>query len=321
MSNDDVNKIKSIIIKFEKIKEEGIVFWNELKNKKDIDIIELSKISQFILEFRKLKNEIKDSKDEKLKKMSEELDSFSYMAEEAMNNRHFDKLLDILKKEFIVLTEEEKNLIKNIKNNQLNFKSGDIIGFSLVGSDPTLAIIKIASHSLYDPAGILEVDEEGKVWLIHTSDGVSRVELKEFIDKGNNKFSIYRVKHLSDKDAKKIIEVCKSWLGRKYDYGLTPGRDEFYCSELVYEAYKEIGIDFGRDLSLNLMKERLIDYMKRKYNKTSEETTKNFINLIIGPTGFYNKLDGSKIDWNEKFITSPEIVLRNKRTIPIYSSF
>ena len=73
-----------------------------------------------------------------------------------------------------------------------------------------------------------------------------------FLSKHGGRIAIYRYKDgLTDAQKIKMSAAANKWVkswyeffvkATQYDYALAPGDEELYCSELVDEAYKAIGI-------------------------------------------------------------------------------
>lgn len=59
------------------------------------------------------------------------------------------------------------------------------------------------------------------------------------ICKESDRVVIMRCKWCEDLDTDKAIEKCKSFEGAKYDVEFALGVEALYCSELVYQSYKD----------------------------------------------------------------------------------
>ena len=69
--------------------------------------------------------------------------------------------------------------------------------------------------------------------------GVSVVPLQSFIDELPAGYIIKRVKSSLPIEIEKVIENAKSHLGEPYDWSYLPSNGKMYCSELIYECYRD----------------------------------------------------------------------------------
>lgn len=104
---------------------------------------------------------------------------------------------------------------------------------------------------------ILEVDDEGKVWVIDATikHGVDRHPLdtlvKDFTSKHGNKY-IFEVKRLPDnRRASEYISNAKKYLGEDYDQWFLPDNGKHYCTELVEDSYKSFGVPVFKPKPMN----------------------------------------------------------------------
>lgn len=94
---------------------------------------------------------------------------------------------------------------------------------------------------------ILEVDHEGKIWIIDATikRGVDRhpldTMLRDFTLKDGSS-PIYKVMRLKDnRNAAQYVENAKKFLGEEYDEYFMHNNGRHYCTELVYDSYIENG--------------------------------------------------------------------------------
>jgi hypothetical protein len=123
-------------------------------------------------------------------------------------------------------------------------KDGDII-FQTSRSGQSRAIM-FASRSLYSHMGIVKHTDKG--WVVVEATGpVKQTPLKQWINKGwQHRIAIYRYNGLSEAQRDRMFMMAQSLYGRKYDLYFSFNNNSIYCSELVFKAYKTVGINLGR---------------------------------------------------------------------------
>ena len=95
----------------------------------------------------------------------------------------------------------------------------------------------------YIHVAIVEVQQDS-VWIIDATDnrGVSRHPVTDFIADftlPDGTLPVFDVRRLKDNGAAgSYVEVAKKYIGRGYDLYFLPDNDEKYCSELVYDTYR-----------------------------------------------------------------------------------
>ena len=87
--------------------------------------------------------------------------------------------------------------------------------------------------------------EEGNPYIIEATGkkGVTRTEWQDFLSSSpqiNGKPGVVamRVKPTADFSAARAIESAKTHLGEEYDWSYYPDNGKMYCTELVYECYR-----------------------------------------------------------------------------------
>ncbi len=91
---------------------------------------------------------------------------------------------------------------------------------------------------------IAEVDPEGRVWIIDATikHGVDCHPLDTFLRDFTLKdgsYPVFLVRRLQDNSrAAEYVENTKRYLGLPYDSAFQPDNDAFYCTELIYENYR-----------------------------------------------------------------------------------
>lgn len=126
-------------------------------------------------------------------------------------------------------------------------KTGDIV-FQETTTSASDAIM-LASGTQYTHVGIVEIDKGGRPIVIEAAGPVQTVPLRDWIEKGNgSRVTIKRIKGLDEAQAKAATASARRYLGRPYDHYFYETRDQIYCSELVYAAFKDgPGIAVGRE--------------------------------------------------------------------------
>ena len=100
--------------------------------------------------------------------------------------------------------------------------------------------IMLASGTEYTHMGIVEIDKKGRAQVIEAVGPVRVVPLDKWIGNGSGgRVTVKRVRDLDEGDAKQALERARYYLGRPYDHYFYEMRDQIYCSELVYAAFKE----------------------------------------------------------------------------------
>lgn len=117
-------------------------------------------------------------------------------------------------------------------------KAGDIV-FQTTTTSASDAIM-LASGTKYTHVGLVEIDKAGHAQVLEAVGPVREVSLKDWIRKGNGRLvTIKRIKGLDETKAKEAIASARRYLGRPYDHFFYETRDQIYCSELVYAAFKD----------------------------------------------------------------------------------
>ncbi|MDR2125198.1 MAG: hypothetical protein LBP63_00015 [Prevotellaceae bacterium] len=129
---------------------------------------------------------------------------------------------------------------------QFDLKSGDLLfqaGKSTALSDAIAQVTSGADSVNYTHVGIVSI-EDGKIFVIEaTPPKVRKVIIDTFLN-SSHKISgkpIVAVGRLQSKYFEIIPQAIKNaetYLGKPYDYVYSPDNDEYYCSELVYLAFK-----------------------------------------------------------------------------------
>lgn len=124
-------------------------------------------------------------------------------------------------------------------------KTGDIVFQNT--SNAAQQAIMLASGTEYTHVGLVEMDAKGRAHVIEAVGPVRVVPLDTWIRGGSGeRVTIKRVKDLSEEDARAAVKRARAYLGLPYDHFFYETRDQIYCSELIYAAFKEgPSIDVG----------------------------------------------------------------------------
>jgi len=123
-------------------------------------------------------------------------------------------------------------------------QSGDMI-FQTSWSSQADAII-MATGSPYSHVGVVEVTG-GQTYVVEAISTVSRTPLASWIARGRGgQYAVFRYRGLAPSQGQGIVNAAKTFLGRGYDPFFTFTNAQIYCSELVWLAYKSLGLAVGR---------------------------------------------------------------------------
>lgn len=112
-------------------------------------------------------------------------------------------------------------------------RTGDIVFQDL--KTASSEAIKAATESPYSHCGI--VKEQGGAFVVIEAVGpVREIALESWIEDGGGRFSAFRLKEKAD--LQKAVDAAEQFLGLPYDNLYNWDDREFYCSELVYKAYR-----------------------------------------------------------------------------------
>lgn len=91
--------------------------------------------------------------------------------------------------------------------------------------------------------GMVILSDAGPQVIEATTNGVVMTDLKTFLSRsydknGNSKVIVGRVNEIHSTLIPDAVQYAQSLLGKKYDHVFDINNDTYYCSELVYEAFK-----------------------------------------------------------------------------------
>jgi len=124
-----------------------------------------------------------------------------------------------------------------------NLKIGDILFLEMDCGEFCEAINKVTDGyggRDFAHCGLLAQDAEGNLTVIEAvQDGVQEIPLSKFLQKERiGDVLVGRVQTLNDQQIAQAVKEAKAFVGLPYDHVFELGDAAFYCSELVYEAYK-----------------------------------------------------------------------------------
>lgn len=134
----------------------------------------------------------------------------------------------------------------NAKSHAHELKTGDLIFQGESNSNFSKAISKATADGdsvKYVHVGIIEVtDSIIYVYEASPKYGVRKTTLNEFISASENSHDhpLVTFKRLNiDFPIERVITNVKKYIGQSYDWWFLPDNDKMYCSELVYECYRD----------------------------------------------------------------------------------
>lgn len=144
----------------------------------------------------------------------------------------------------------KRSLVKSAKNKKVKtemdtLRDGDIIFQTNVSGQGKA--IQLATKSKYTHVGIL-MKQDGAWYVYEAVQPVSKTPLEVFIEEGDS--GKYIIKCLSGSDTLlRMDEMARmktyltSQLGKDYDPYFNWTDSALYCSELVWKAYRKIGVE------------------------------------------------------------------------------
>ena len=124
---------------------------------------------------------------------------------------------------------------------------GDLI-FRRTDSTGSQFVDRLDSASIYSHVGLAYTNPAGDVFVIHVlpleTDTVRIEPLEKFINEAVF-FAVYRPIGIDLKVLDAAVQNGLSWVGKRhFDKNFDLQTDDYlYCTELVYKAYKEAGLD------------------------------------------------------------------------------
>ncbi len=125
----------------------------------------------------------------------------------------------------------------------LDVRTGDLI-FHTSRSGQSAAIMW-ATKSLLSHCGMVRV-YRGARYVIEARGPVQVTPFDTFVRRGRwGRYLVQRVPDLDDEARRRVWKAAKAYLGRPYDGLFLFGNRAIYCSELLWLAYRHIGLELG----------------------------------------------------------------------------
>ncbi len=103
--------------------------------------------------------------------------------------------------------------------------------------------IETATSGNYSHVGILDGSWMGGVWEATPQGGVVRTPLRQFLKgsardaEGRPRVTVRRLRR--DIDTRDVLRRARALAGHSYDFAFAPGDSTLYCSELIYECFRD----------------------------------------------------------------------------------
>ncbi len=116
---------------------------------------------------------------------------------------------------------------------------GDVI-FQSLPRGKLVDAIEGATHSPWSHCGIVARDEQGR-WIVYEAlNGVEATPLRQFLWRSrDDRYAIYRWQDRYQSQMPAVLKQVRSHLGKPYDIRYRMENDEIYCSELIYQAFRD----------------------------------------------------------------------------------
>lgn len=140
---------------------------------------------------------------------------------------------------FILIT-----LLVSCSNSSLKIQTGDIVFRSVTNSELSEAINEVtqtAKKSNYTHIGVCEV-VNNIVYVFHSDSdtGVVKETIEAFYTSKKNDYSadLFRIKNISNNQLQHALKNAKKHVGKPYNFTYILEDEGFYCSEYIYEIFK-----------------------------------------------------------------------------------
>jgi hypothetical protein len=160
-------------------------------------------------------------------------------------------------------------------------RDGDIVLQSLPHGELVDAIEGV-TRSPWSHCGVV-VHEHHCWWVMESIGHVRKTLLPLWLIRGRHgSFEAYRFTRVLASNEDRLHQALDRYMGRPYDYHYAPGDNEIYCSELVYDVFRDaFGVKLGEW-------QRLTDLNWRPYERLIRWTEQGPVPLdreIITPIG------------------------------------
>lgn len=139
----------------------------------------------------------------------------------------------------IILQSLTGSTVFNLQHGDLLFQDSDCGAFC----DAIEKVTKGYNGANFSHVGMVILSDDGPQVIEATTAGVVLTDLKDFLSRsfdanGNSKVIVGRVNDSYAKLIPQATQHAQSLLGKKYDHVFDIKNDTYYCSELIYEAFK-----------------------------------------------------------------------------------
>lgn len=90
----------------------------------------------------------------------------------------------------------------------------------------------------FSHVGIVELGGDSVFVIEAIGDAVQRIPLAQFRSRNKNRVWVGRLRKADARAANRVVAYARAQIGKPYDAVFEMNPDRFYCSELVYEAYR-----------------------------------------------------------------------------------
>ena len=308
------------------------------------DILRLKKLGKDVEVSIKDRDDLTEDEIKGIELAMSEIEAVLLSEEKELKRFYYDRLR-IMSGNGEQVMKDTMARIESVNKNALDhplqhLQTGDIIGNSNFdyGEKWGMAtrVFMRVTHSKFSHVGIVHVKRnwrgKKKMFVIEaTPPIVKEGSFENYVATHEGKIAVYRYRNGLNKDQKKkMIKHAYQWIKKwnrwwtrevEYDFNLMPGDEALYCSELVDEVYKAIGITLSEqyysvsDVHESAKELFIKGALGKQYNSWQEA-----IGEVWGKKGYYNKPDPQKIDLYRKYIIPPELVLKNPNTINIFDT-
>ncbi|TLX72561.1 hypothetical protein E9993_17140 [Labilibacter sediminis] len=139
----------------------------------------------------------------------------------------------------LLMSCQQNNSNATLKHGDILFRGNNIAGLSEAINEVT----RTNKGTNYTHMGICVVEDKN-IWVIHASptDGVIKEPLELFCQPNKDEAyntDVYRLRQKFEEHIPKAIKKAHALIGSPYDSTYILESDGYYCSELIYEVFKE----------------------------------------------------------------------------------
>lgn len=120
-------------------------------------------------------------------------------------------------------------------------RQGDLVFQNLTCGELCRAIIAVTPcrpGKTFNHCGIVDVTDSGVYVIEAIGEQVGYTPMDTFLKRNENPVAFARL-HGKEQPAQAAVPNALQYVGRPYDHAFLPGDDALYCSELVWESYRE----------------------------------------------------------------------------------